>query len=111
MKSSPQTFNTFPLIIITETENNLISNSESLKYNEGKYNLVYEIDIYAKDIEQTSKKEILDELKKLVNDVFDIHYKFTRKTCKNAPNADIDIGRIFMRYTAVIDNKKRIYRR
>lgn len=58
-----------------------------------------------------SKKEIADELKKLVNDIFDKYYKFTRKTCKTAPNADIDIGKIFMRYTAVIDDKKRIYRR
>ncbi len=99
------------MIIITETENSLINSSETLKYNEGKYNLTYEIELYAKDIDDKSKKEILDELKKLVNDVFDEHYKFTRRSCKTAPNADIDIGKIFMRYTAVIDENKRIYRR
>ena len=111
LKSSPQAFNSFPLIIITETENNLINSSETLRYNEGKYNLTYEIEIYAKDIDEVSKKEILDELKKLVNDVFDEYYKFARRTCKTAPNADIDIGKIFMRYTAVIDENKKIYRR
>lgn len=111
LKNSPQTFNSFPLIIITETENNLVSGSETLKYGEGKYNLTYEIELYAKDIDEKSKKEILDELKKLVNDIFDEYYKFTRKTCKTAPNADIDIGKIFMRYTAVIDENKKIYRR
>ena len=111
LKSSPQTFNSFPLIIITEVENNLVSNSETLRNNEGKYNLTYEIEIYFKDKDEVSKKEISDELKKLVNDVFDEFYKFTRRTCKTAPNADIDIGKIFMRYTAVIDENKRIYRR
>lgn len=89
----------------------MISSSETLKYGEGKYNLTYEIEIYAKDIDETSKKEILDELKILVNEIFDEYYKFTRRTCKTAPNADIDIGKIFMRYTAVIDENKKIYRR
>lgn len=99
------------MIIITEVENNLVSNSETLKNNEGKYNLTYEIEIYTKDRDEVSKKEISDELKKLVNEVFDEYYKFTRRICKTAPNADIDVGKIFMRYTAVIDNNKRIYRR
>ena len=89
----------------------MVSNSETLRNNEGKYNLTYEIEIYSKDIDEVSKKEISDELKKLVNDVFDEFYNFTRRTCKTAPNADIDIGKIFMRYTAVIDENKKIYRR
>lgn len=88
-----------------------MGNSETLKYNEGKYNLTYEIEIYSKDIDEMSKNEILEELKKLVNDVFDVHYKFNRRTCKTAPNADIDVGKIFMRYTGVVDENKKIYRR
>lgn len=58
-----------------------------------------------------SKQIIAEELQKLVNDVFDIHYGMNRRTNKQLPNIDKDVYRWGMYFNAKIDEFKRIYRR
>lgn len=48
---------------------------------------------------------------KLVNDVFDIKYGFTRKTNNPIPNIDLNVDRRHMRFEAKIDENNIIYRR
>lgn len=70
----------------------------------------YEIEIYAENQALQVKQEIRKELVKLVNDVFDEHFGFTRKQDRNIPNADLNLDRQYMKYVAIIDENKRIYR-
>ena len=63
------------------------------------------------DKSDIAKQDITDELVKLVNDVFDEHYGFTRRANNPIPNIDLDVDRRNMRFEAKIDENKRIYRR
>ena len=67
-------------------------------------------EIYAENQANQVKQEIRKELVDLVNDVFDEHFGFTRKENKNVPNADLNLDRRHMRFVAIIDENKRIYR-
>jgi len=73
--------------------------------------VIFEIEIYSKDKELKAKQEITKELSKLVNDIFDEHYGFSRKSNIPIPNIDLDVDRRYMKYQAKIDENKRIYRR
>lgn len=105
----PEETKVFPLIIITEINNTLAD--ETLKKSEAQYRLEYEIEIYAIDKSNIPKEIIIQELKKLVNDVFDTHYGMNRRACIPTPNADRNVNRLYMRYSALIDENKIIYRR
>jgi len=105
----PEETKVFPLIVITET-NNILAD-ETLKKSESQYRLEYEIEIYAIDKGNIPKEIIIQELKKLVNEVFDNHYGMLRRACIPTPNADRNVNRLYMRYSALIDENKIIYRR
>ena len=99
----------FPLIIIKQIDDPLVD--ENLDKTDQKFNVTYEIEIYSMDKASLPKQEITKELAKLVNDVFDEHYGFTRKSNNPVPNIDLDVDRRHMVYGAKIDENKRIYRR
>ena len=107
--SAPQETKTFPLVVIQESNNPVVD--EDLTKGDQQYKIEYEIEIYAIDKPNTPKQIIIQELKKLVNDVFDSHYGMYRRACIPYPNADRDVDRLYMRYNAVIDENKVIYRR
>ena len=109
LPSAPQEVNTFPLVTIQETDNPLVD--EDLTKGDQQYQIEYEIEIYAIDKGNVPKQIIIQELKKLVNDVFDEHYGMNRRACIPKPNADRDVDRLYMRYNAIIDENKTIYRR
>ena len=109
LESAPQEVNTFPLVVIQESDNPLVD--EDLTKGDQQYQIEYEIEIYAIDKENAPKQVIIQELKKLVNDVFDVHYGMNRRACIPAPNADRDVDKLYMRYNAIIDENKTIYRR
>ena len=73
--------------------------------------MVYEIEIYTIDTEDKAKQEITKELVKLVNDVFDEHFGFMRRTNKNIPNIDLNVDRQYLRYDGKLDFNNIIYRR
>ncbi len=108
LKNTPPSIK-FPLVIIKQTDDNLYS--ENLNKTDQKFDLEYEIEIYTMNKEKTAKEVISDELKGLINDVFDGHYGMRRANNKEAPNVDTDVFRWYMRFEAKIDENKRIYRR
>ena len=46
-----------------------------------------------------------------MNEVFDDHYGMYRRACIPTPNADRNVDKLYMRYNALIDEDKVIYRR
>lgn len=105
----PEETKAFPLVVIQEMNNTL--SKEDLDKGDQMSILEYEVEIYATDKGNIPKQVIIQELKKLVNDVLDEHYGMLRRACIPTPNADRNIDRLYMRYTALIDKNKRIYRR
>lgn len=101
--------NKFPLVTIKEIKDNLYS--ENLNKTDQRFDIKYEIEIYTINKNGIAKQVISDELKKLINDVFDEHYGMNRKRNFEAPNADTDVFRWHMQYEAKIDENKKIYRR
>lgn len=73
--------------------------------------MVYEIEIYTIDKDNIARQLITEELVKLVNDIFDTKYGFTRKANNPIPNIDLNVDRRYMRYEAKIDENNIIYRR
>lgn len=99
----------FPLVIIKEIRDDLYS--ENLDKTDQRFNIGYEIEIFTVDKPNISKQAITNELKKLINNVFDEHYGMNRVSNKEIPNIDTDVYRWNMMYEAKIDENKRIYRR
>lgn len=109
VKTTPQSMNKFPLVIIKQTDDPLYD--ENLDKTDQRFNLVYEIEIYSIDKNNTVKEIITEELKNIVNEIFDIKYGFTRKANNPVPNIDLNVDRRYMRYEAKIDENNKIYRR
>ena len=109
LKVPPVETKVFPLVVITEI-NNILEN-ENLDKTDQKHKIEYEIEIYAIDKGSIPKQVIIQELKGLVNEVFDNHYGMYRRACIPTPNADRNVDKLYMRYNAIIDENKRIYRR
>ena len=99
----------FPLVIMKEVQDDLYS--ENMDKTDQRFNIGYEIEIFTMDKDNIAKQTIADEIKKLINDVFDEHYGMNRKTNKQLDNADTDVYRWYMLYEAKIDENKNIYRR
>lgn len=99
----------FPLVVIKQIRDDL--DNENLDKTDQKFNLAYEINIYSINKGNIVRQVISNELKQLVNDVFDEHYGMRRVSNKEALNADVDVFRWYMQYRAKIDENKRIYRR
>lgn len=109
LETPPEETKVFPLVVIKEVDNTL--EDENLKKGDQKYKIEYEIEIYAIDKGNTPKEIIIQELKGLVNEVFDDHYGMYRRACIPTPNADRNVNKLYMRYNALIDENKVIYRR
>lgn len=109
LETPPEETKVFPLVVINEVDNTL--DDENLKKGDPKYKIEYEIEIYAIDKGNTPKEVIIQELKTLVNEIFDNHYGMFRRACIPTPNADRNVNKLYMRYNALIDENKVIYRR
>lgn len=109
LETPPEETKVFPLVVIKEVDNTL--EDENLTKGDQKYKIEYEIEIYAIDKGKIPKQIIIQELKTLVNEVFDDHYGMCRRACIPTPNADRNVDKLYMRYNALIDEDKVIYRR
>lgn len=111
-KNAPTESDIFPLVIIPNCK--IILEDETLKYGERKYEVILEIEIYATDKtvenKKTSRQTIIQELERLVYDVFEEHYGLLGKEPEVKPNADINIARESIMFTGKI-KKNIIYRR
>ena len=111
-KNAPTESDIFPLVIIPECK--IILDDETLKYGETRYQVIFEIELYSTDKTVESKKvsrtTIMQELEKLVYDVFEEHYKLLGREPQIVPNADTNIARETIKFTGKIKNNI-IYRR
>ena len=111
-KNAPTESNIFPLVIIPECK--IILDEETLKYGERRYEIIFEIEFYATDKSINNKKvsrtTIIQELEKLVYDVFEEHYGLLGEEPEVKPNADTNIARESIKFTGKIKNNI-IYRR
>lgn len=75
-KNAPTESDMFPLVIIPECK--IILDNETLKYGEQKYQIIFNIEIYTTDktveTKRISKQTIMQELEKIVYEVFEEHY-------------------------------------
>ena len=109
LEDTPQQEGIFPLVIIKHYNDNLVD--ENLDKTDQRFKINYEIEIYSIDKENIPKQEIRKELIKLVNEVFDEYYGFTRRGNINIPNIDLNVDRQQMKYSGKLDEKNIIYRR
>ena len=111
-KTAPTESKIFPLVVIPECK--IIIADETLKYGEQKYNLIFDIEIYATDktIEKKriARQTIISELQQLIYDVFEEHYKMLGEEPQPRPNADLNVAREEIKFTAKVKNNI-IYRR
>lgn len=111
-KNAPTESDVFPLVIIPECK--IVLDEETLKYGERRYEIIFNIEIYATDksigTKKVSRNTIMQELEKLVYDVFEEHYKLLGKEPNVKPNADINVAREEISFTGKIKNNI-IYRR
>ena len=112
LKNAPTESDIFPLVIIPECK--IVLDDETLKYGEPKYQVIFEVEIYATDksvgTKKFSRNTIIQEIEKLVYDVFEEYYKFLGGEPKSTPNADTNIARETIKFTGKIKNNI-IYRR
>lgn len=101
------------MVKIKEYDNTL--SDENLNKTDQEFEIIYEIEIYTRNIANNgniiAKEIIKKELVKLVNDVFDDNYGFTRTENQPIPNADLKVDRQHMIYKAFIKENGKIYRR
>lgn len=83
---SPENSKIFPLVIIEQYNDPMIS--ETLDKGEQKFEITFEVNIFAIDNTTTDKTVIVEELTQLVNDVFEDTYGMRRT--KNSPIPNID---------------------
>lgn len=111
--ATPENAKNFPLVIIKEADNYFLE--ECLDKEDQQFKISYEIDIYTMNVREgnnlIAKEIITKELVKLVNDVFDEHFGFNRKENLNLPNIDQNVDRQHLRYDAIVNSNKIIYRR
>ena len=108
VKNIPQR-KVFPVVIIKQIADDLYD--ENLDKTDQRFNIGFNIEIYAMNKDLISKEKITRELVKLVNDVFDEHYGLLRASNQEVPNIDTDVYRWAMRYEGKIDESNIIYRR
>lgn len=106
----PEQSGRFPVITIVQTMDRLYD--ETLKKTEQKVLLVFEVNVFAQDTEEKNALEIIDELKGLVDEVFNEQFGMTREMDEPMDNLDRYVRRQYMRYTCILNmDDKRIYRR
>lgn len=92
----------FPVVELTQK--NSTTGEETLDRREQIDNLEFEINIYAKCIEEKNKSvitevKVAEDIMFLINEFFDVKLGMIRTFCQPTPNLDLDIYRITMRFT------------
>lgn len=113
LKSTPSEISKNPLVIIPKCKLYLID--ETMDKKEQEFKLIFEIEIYSQDkvvgTKTIARQSIIEELDKLVYDVFSEHYGMKLKEDKSIPNIDTNVDRQYVRYEGTINENKIIFRR
>jgi hypothetical protein len=108
LKDFPEESKIFPLVVITQSEDKL--EDENLDKTDQESTVNFEIEIFTTDTATTNRQVIAQRLKAITDTIFNTHFGFKRISCNPIPNADRNITRIYMRYSAIVNMNKRIRR-
>lgn len=104
LPSTPQSFSVFPTIVFSETSNVDFLLGKSLDRTETVDNLLYQVDIYTKDIKKDGKtyagRTVINELKDLTFKFFN-DIGFIRENATRGEYIDVTVSR----YTIVASGK------
>ena len=107
LPSAPQSFATFPTIVVKEVSNTQSVPNTSTNYYEHADNITYQVDIYSKAIEKGNKKyqarNVVSELVLLTCDFF-MNCGFVRISGNRNDYVDITINRYTMLFRATRNN-------
>ena len=107
LPNAPQSFTTFPTIIVKEVSNTQSVLNTSTNYYEHADNITYQVDIYTKAIEVGNKKyqarNVVSELVLLTCDFF-MNCGFVRISGNRNDYVDITINRYTMLFQATKNN-------
>lgn len=105
--SSPQSFSSFPTIVVREVNNFDYEGAKTLNKMEYMDYLTYQVDIYTQDVVvngmEYPARLVISELKKLVNDFFS-NLNFTRTSSTKGDYIDITVSRHIMLFSAKLNS-------
>ena len=105
LPDTPQSFSTFPTIIIREVGNIDNSNLLTTEYSEYGDSLSYQVDIYTKDVRvgnnKYNSKVVINELRDLIHRFFR-NNGFTRTEDANGEYIEIEVKRRTLLFTATV---------
>ena len=111
LPDTPQSFSKFPTIIIKEVNNTIFSRGKTTDRTEYIDNVVYQVDIYTKDVtievdntfKTYSARTVINELKDLTFKFFN-QIGFNRINATRGEYIDINVNRYIMVFDAKINN-------
>lgn len=105
LPDTPQSFSTFPTIIIRETNNYDNSNLLTTEYSEFGDNITYQVDIYTKDVRigntKYNSKIVINELRDLIHRFFR-NNGFERTEDTNGEYIEIEVKRRTLLFSATV---------
>ena len=102
-KKKPQGSKIFPIVPVSLIDNT--NKYNNLNYGEETYNFGINIDVYAEDIDDISKRTICNEVTTWIEKYLKDNYRLTIKITLDAPNADSNIHRNNIKATGKLDTK------
>lgn len=107
LPDTPQSFATFPTIIVREVSNTQSVTNTSTNYHETADNVAYQVDIYSKAVTIGNKKyqarNVVNELVLLTCNFF-MNYGFVRTSGNRNNYIDISVNRYTMLFTTSRNN-------
>lgn len=107
LPSTPQSFSVYPTIVFSETSNIDNIMGKTLDRTETVDNLLYQVDIYTKDIKKDSKtyagRTVINELKDLTFKFFN-DIGFIRENATRGEYIDVTVYRYTMVFSGKINN-------
>lgn len=111
LPDTPQSFSKFPTIVIREANNTMYSMGKTFDRTEYVDNLLYQVDIYTKDVTMKVNEElktyvartVINELKDLTFNFFN-QIGFDRITASRGEYVDLNINRYIMVFEAKLNN-------
>ena len=107
LEAYPSTVPTFPCIVVEEMQN--LSDEETKDSSGFHYSrIALEINIFSNAENKISQ---VKNIRKQINDILNGNYKMNRDDARPVPNyADDNIYRYVLRYSAMVDSSRTIYR-
>lgn len=111
LPDTPQSFSKFPTIVIKETNNSMYGMGKTLDRTEYVDNILYQVDIYTKDVTMKVDGELKTfAARTVINELKDLTFKFfnqigfNRITATRGEYIDINVNRYISVFEARLNN-------